>query len=336
MPVLPLLLLAHAGNLSSPVDKLSGSIELVSVKAAGKWSPTADNTVFECSCFNDRSVRHTGIASCTGSTHRFRKTWLLHASVWLCCSATLAFSVSPISLADAYPATYWEHCMFVAPPHIDPSASKLGLHSGRYEVPRLQTCRGLPSRADGERSMILRPVPSLKGSKPTTGTRIIVVSNRLPLTLQKTEQGWKSARSSGGLASAMSPLLEKTGGEWIGWAGDSGGREDNEERQTILAEWAENEHCFAVNLPPDVAAGFYEGFANQTLWPVFHNFPSQLKFDAKDWQAYVEANRIFCDAVVNRYRPNDLVWVHDYHLMLLPQMLREKSPDAAIGFFLHI
>jgi len=184
--------------------------------------------------------------------------------------------------------------------------------------------------------MILRPVPSLKGSKPTTGTRIIVVSNRLPLTLQKTEQGWKSARSSGGLASAMSPLLEKTGGDWIGWAGDSGGGEDNEERQTILAEWAENEHCFAVNLPPDVAAGFYEGFANQTLWPVFHNFPSQLKFDAKDWQAYVEANRIFCDAVVNRYRPNDLIWVHDYHLMLLPQMLREKSPDAAIGFFLHI
>src|SRR5215469_10547078 len=226
--------------------------------------------------------------------------------------------------------------MFVAPSHINPSASNLGLQSGRYEAPRLQTCRGLPSRADGERSMILRAVPSLKGSKPTTGTRIIVVSNRLPLTLQKTEQGWKSARSSGGLASAMSPLLEKTGGDWIGWAGDSGGGEDNEERQTILAEWAENEHCFAVNLPPDVAAGFYEGFANQTLWPVFHNFPSQLKFDAKDWQAYVEANRIFCDAVVNRYRPKDVVWVHDYQLMLLPKMLRDELPDAAIGFFLHI
>jgi hypothetical protein len=63
MPALPLLLLAHAGNLSSPVDKLSGSLELESMKAAGQWSPTADNAVFECSCFNDRSVRHSGIAS---------------------------------------------------------------------------------------------------------------------------------------------------------------------------------------------------------------------------------------------------------------------------------
>src|SRR5437879_1980415 len=82
--------------------------------------------------------------------------------------------------------------------------------------------------------------------------------------------------------------------------------------------------------------GFYEGYSNQTLWPVFHNFPSQLKFDAKDWQAYVEANRIFSKAIVERYKPDDLVWVHDYQLMLLPQMLRDELPDAAIGFFLHI
>jgi trehalose 6-phosphate synthase/phosphatase len=69
---------------------------------------------------------------------------------------------------------------------------------------------------------------------------------------------------------------------------------------------------------------------------VFHNFPSELKFDAKGWDAYLEANRIFCKAVAERYKPGDLVWVHDYQLMLLPQMLREQLPDAAIGFFLHI
>jgi trehalose 6-phosphate synthase/phosphatase len=132
----------------------------------------------------------------------------------------------------------------------------------------------------------------------------------------------------------MNPLLGKTGGDWIGWAGGGGGEES--QRRAILAEWAEKEHCFAVDLPEDVAAGFYEGYANQTLWPVFHNFPSQLKFDPKDWDAYVEANRLFCNAVVERYRPNDLVWVHDYHLILLPQMVRNKLPDAAIGFFLHI
>jgi len=133
----------------------------------------------------------------------------------------------------------------------------------------------------------------------------------------------------------MNPLLAKTGGDWIGWAGDSG-EEASEQRQAILAEWTQSERCFAVDLPKDVAAGFYEGYANQTLWPVFHNFPSQLKFDAKHWGAYVEANQIFCDAVVKRYHPNDLIWVHDYHLMLLPQMLRNRLPDAAVGFFLHI
>jgi trehalose 6-phosphate synthase/phosphatase len=175
----------------------------------------------------------------------------------------------------------------------------------------------------------------LKMVKPVAGRRLIVVSNRLPTTLKKTEQGWETIRSSGGLASAMNPLLAKTGGDWIGWAGDSG-EEDGEERQAILGAWAETDRSFAVNLPKDVAAGFYEGYANQTLWPVFHNFPSQLKFDAKDWEAYVEANRIFSEAVVRRYRPNDLIWVHDYHLMLLPRMLRDALPDAAVGFFLHI
>ena len=183
--------------------------------------------------------------------------------------------------------------------------------------------------------MSLREVPNLKVLKPAAGARILVVSNRLPVTLKKTEQGWDTARSSGGLASAMNPLLGKTGGKWIGWAGDSAG-EDSQKRQAILCEWAKKDQYFAVDLPKDVAAGFYEGYANQTLWPVFHNFPSQLKFDAKHWESYVEANRLFCEAVVNRYRPNDLIWVHDYHLMLLPQMLRERLRDAAVGFFLHI
>jgi trehalose 6-phosphate synthase/phosphatase len=183
--------------------------------------------------------------------------------------------------------------------------------------------------------MTPREAPALKAMKPAAVARIVVVSNRLPLTLRKTDQDWETVRSSGGLASAMNPLLGKTGGEWIGWAGDSGA-ENGEKRRAILSQWAESDHCFAVELPKDVAAGFYEGYANQTLWPLFHNFPSELKFDAKHWEAYVEANRLFCEAVVTRYRPGDLVWIHDYHLMLLPQMLRNRLPDAALGFFLHI
>ena len=166
--------------------------------------------------------------------------------------------------------------------------------------------------------------------------RLLVVSNRLPLTLRKAEDGhWTTERSSGGLASAMNPILRDNGGDWIGWAGSSG-EEDQQERNSVLQEWAQKDQCFAVELPAEIAKGFYEGYSNQTLWPVFHNFPSQLKFDAKDWQAYIEANRIFCRAVVDRYKQGDLVWVHDYQLMLLPQMLRAELPDAAIGFFLHI
>ncbi len=167
-------------------------------------------------------------------------------------------------------------------------------------------------------------------------TRLIIVSNRLPLTLRKGDDGhWTTERSSGGLASAMNPILSKSGGDWIGWAG-AGGEEDQEQQRSILQDWAQKEQYFAVELPADIATGFYEGYSNQTLWPVFHNFPSQLKFDAKGWEAYVEANRIFCKAVVERYKPGDLVWVHDYQLILLPQMLRDQLPDAAIGFFLHI
>ena len=180
-----------------------------------------------------------------------------------------------------------------------------------------------------------REAPALKVMKPAANARIVVVSNRLPLTLKKNDQDLETVRSSGGLASAMNPLLGRTGGEWIGWPGNSGA-ENQKKRQAILAQWAESDHSFAVELPKDVAAGFYEGYANQTLWPVFHNFPSRLKFDATHWEAYVEANRLFCEAVVARYRSGDLIWVHDYHLMLLPQMLRNRLPDAAVGFFLHI
>jgi trehalose 6-phosphate synthase/phosphatase len=165
--------------------------------------------------------------------------------------------------------------------------------------------------------------------------RLVVVSNRLPFTLRKTSEGWKSEKSSGGLVSAMTPLLQKNAGIWIGWSGD-GGEAGDEQRREVLDEWERKEHCYSIELAADVAKGFYEGYANQTLWPVFHSFPSRLRFDAKGWESYVKANRAFCDAVVARYQRGDLIWVHDYHLMLLPQMLRAALPDAAIGFFLHI
>jgi trehalose 6-phosphate synthase/phosphatase len=179
-----------------------------------------------------------------------------------------------------------------------------------------------------------RPIDVMKEG-PVENNRLIVVSNRLPFTLKRVGDNWKTEKSSGGLATAMGPLVKRTGGLWIGWSGDASGVADDK-RQKILAGWTERERYAAVELPPTVALGFYEGFSNQALWPLFHHFPYILRFYPDEWKAYVEANKRFCEVVLEHLRPGDLVWIHDYQLMLLPKLLREAAPDARIGFFLHI
>jgi trehalose 6-phosphate synthase/phosphatase len=169
-----------------------------------------------------------------------------------------------------------------------------------------------------------------------TNGRLVVVSNRLPFTLKRSgDAGWRTERSTGGLATAMGPILQRTEGIWIGWPGDSSDPQD-ERRQKTLKRWAERERYFAVDFPPEIAEGFYEGYSNQTLWPLFHQFPSLLNFKPKHWRAYREANLRFRDVVLEHVQPGDTIWVHDYQLMLLPQLLREAVPEAHIGFFLHI
>ncbi len=129
----------------------------------------------------------------------------------------------------------------------------------------------------------------------------------------------------------MDPILKRAGGVWIGWSGAK-----EEEPLEALELLRQEQSCIAVDLPADILEKYYEGYANQALWPLFHSFTSRLHFDSENWEAYIEANRRFCSTVVDEFRPGDRIWVHDYHLMLLPSMLRERIPDAAIGFFLHI
>ena len=173
------------------------------------------------------------------------------------------------------------------------------------------------------------PARSERGGHP----RLVVVSNRLPLVLRHLPEGLRVERSVGGLATAVDPFLRKTGGLWVGWPGDEPG---DPRRLEPLSEWRERRGLVAVDLPPEVSAPFYEGYANQTLWPVFHHFAESLEFDDKGWAAYVRANELFRDRVLDEMRPDDLIWVHDYHLMLLPRLLREARPQARVGFFLHI
>ena len=167
------------------------------------------------------------------------------------------------------------------------------------------------------------------------GSRLVIVSHQLPLSLRKSDGRWITEANSSGLANAMKPVLQKYPGIWIGGPGDIPQNHD-EHRQAALRQWAGSHHCIAVDLPAEIAAAIHQGYANQALWPVFHYYPSQLRFDARDWDTYVEANRIFCRRVVKEYQPGDRIWINDHHLVLLPQMLREALPDAAVGFFLHI
>jgi trehalose 6-phosphate synthase/phosphatase len=165
--------------------------------------------------------------------------------------------------------------------------------------------------------------------------RLLVVSNRLPLTVRRVSGRLRSERSSGGLVAAMAPLMERHDGLWLGWPGE-GLAGEARGRSSLLRRWEEEHGYVAVDIPPRISRSFYEGYANDTLWPLLHGFVSRAVFDPESWHAYRDANERFARAVLERLRPRDLVWVHDYQLLLLPQLIRAEAPDARIGFFLHI
>ncbi|EGG25381.1 glycosyltransferase [Cavenderia fasciculata] len=163
--------------------------------------------------------------------------------------------------------------------------------------------------------------------------RIIVVSNRLPVSLKKEDDGvWTSKMSSGGLVAALSGL-KSNNFVWVGWIGSE---IDEADRPQINKMLMEKHNCIPVYLDEKVANEHYNGFSNAVLWPLFHYLPGDLDYDDNIWNSYVEANKEFSKVVLGLLQPNDLVWVHDYHLMLLPELVRTSSPDARIGFFLHI
>jgi trehalose 6-phosphate synthase/phosphatase len=172
-------------------------------------------------------------------------------------------------------------------------------------------------------------------------SRIIVVSNRLPFTVVRDADAWTFRESVGGLATGLSAYLESLGRDgggaqeylWIGWPGCTVGEGEREEiRRRALAEY----NAVPVFLSEEEAEQFYQGFCNTTIWPLFHYFPEYTAYHQEYWLQYAAVNRAFCAAVAEVARPGDVIWIHDYHLMLLPRLLREALPGASIGFFLHI
>jgi trehalose 6-phosphate synthase/phosphatase len=121
--------------------------------------------------------------------------------------------------------------------------------------------------------------------------------------------------------------------KWIGWPGAAFSIES--QRQEIARRLAEEYGCVAVFLGQDEATAFYEGFSNSSIWPLLHYLPNYLRYEPAWWEHYQNVNRTFAEKVLGTARDGDLVWVHDYQLMLLPAILRAESPCLRIGFFLH-
>lgn len=172
--------------------------------------------------------------------------------------------------------------------------------------------------------------------------RLVVISNRLPFTVSSRHRLVDFSPSAGGLATGLSSYLERSittsaGIDeyvWVGWPGNA---VPKHARAAVIARARTDYRAHPVFIGPAEMERFYHGFCNQVLWPLFHYFPSYCHYHEGNWREYQRINRVFRDAVLEVAGAGDVIWVHDYHLMLLPRLLREAGvPRSRIGFFLHI
>jgi len=169
-------------------------------------------------------------------------------------------------------------------------------------------------------------------------SRLLVVSNRLPVVFQKdnnNNQQWSTKAGSGGLVSALMPVLKDRGGVWIGWPGVG----DEDSSLGTQLEGLSDEVGYGLEgvfLSRSEVKGFYEGFSNEIIWPLFHDLRADCYFDPVHWEAYRKVNRKFAAKIAAIHQPDDIIWVHDYHLIGVAAGLRRHGVSNQIGFFLHI
>lgn len=164
-------------------------------------------------------------------------------------------------------------------------------------------------------------------------SKTIIVSNRLPISINKTEAGLEYQPSAGGLATGLGSVYKEGENIWVGWPGTFFGSKEEEDAVT---EELRKENMRPVFLTEMDIEHYYEGFSNSIIWPLFHYFTQYCEYSQEDWEYYKSVNRKFCDAILTYAKDGDVIWVHDYQLMLLPLMLREELPNATIGYFNHI
>jgi trehalose 6-phosphate synthase/phosphatase len=164
--------------------------------------------------------------------------------------------------------------------------------------------------------------------------RVIIAANRLPRVIRADEDGFRLVPAAGGLATGLRPLHENGRSIWIGWASDLTSV-PRAARKHLLGE-LHDRRILPVELTHHEAHAYYDGVCNGVLWPLFHYQIDRIPLTVSEWDVYRTINERFAAAVVREYRDGDVIWIHDYHLLLVPGLLRHQLPDAAIGFFLHI
>lgn len=181
-----------------------------------------------------------------------------------------------------------------------------------------------------------RGAPGRANPLISEGTRLVVISNRLPIVIEN-EGGRTSIKpGQGGLVTALSPVFRQVGGLWIGWSGAV--IEDHLELDDLLRDASAKAgfELRTVDLSAREREEFYHGFSNEIIWPLFHELYTLCKFDPAYWETYQVVNRKFAEVVAANIEENDYVWVHDYHLLNVAGDLHEMGIDCRLAFFLHI
>jgi trehalose 6-phosphate synthase len=167
--------------------------------------------------------------------------------------------------------------------------------------------------------------------------RLIVVSNRLPFALDSAGEAlWTVTPATGGLVSAVEPVLRERGGTWIGWPGTAG---EIPEEPFAKATRNAGYKVVPVALSETDRAEFYYGYSNEVIWPLFHDLQNFCNFEPVYWQTYKQVNQRYADTILRSAQPGDFIWIHDYHLMYVAQALRERGMPQGLSrltFFLHI
>ncbi len=166
-------------------------------------------------------------------------------------------------------------------------------------------------------------------------SKLHIVANRLPFSLVKEEKGYSLIESVGGLATGMKSVYTEYDGKWIGWSGVNSDTLSDEDAKSIDRQLLEKS-CVTVPLSEKEILEYYEGFSNKTIWPLFHYFTQYVDYSPENWETYKRVNQRFADKVLEVAEDGDTVWVHDYQLLLVPEMIKSVKPNVTVGFFLHI